>query len=182
MLVGQYHLVAFTLNSLGVAARGGVRLVSRRLEGGRILVVGAGTADYGQPDPPVGNGRAIAILAAREGAAVVCADRDEHAAAEQPPSRSGPTAATAEVVVGDVTRRGGVRRRSWRPQARSQGSCCNVGTGRGGGLAGTSADDWDTTFAVNARSHFLLARAALPVLRRRRLDRLHQLAGRAPAG
>jgi NAD(P)-dependent dehydrogenase (short-subunit alcohol dehydrogenase family) len=42
------------------------------------------------------------------------------------------------------------------------GMVCNVGIGRGGGLAHTSADDWDVTFSVNLRSHFLLARAALP--------------------
>src|SRR5207244_8237281 len=41
----------------------------------------------------------------------------------------------------------------------------NVGIGRGrGGLDGTSADDWDTTFAVNLRGHFLVTRQALPRL------------------
>jgi NAD(P)-dependent dehydrogenase (short-subunit alcohol dehydrogenase family) len=47
-----------------------------RLAGRRVLVVGAGTRPSPEPDPPIGNGRAIAVLAAREGAAVVCADRD----------------------------------------------------------------------------------------------------------
>jgi len=40
----------------------------------------------------------------------------------------------------------------------------NVGIGRGGGLARTTADDWDVTFQVNLRSHFLVTRAALPRL------------------
>ncbi|MEY2455679.1 MAG: hypothetical protein QOK06_773, partial [Acidimicrobiaceae bacterium] len=44
------------------------------------------------------------------------------------------------------------------------GVVLNVGIGRGGGMAGTSLDDWETTFAVNLRGHFLLAREALPVL------------------
>ena len=52
-----------------------------RLAGRRILVVGAGTRPSGDPDAPVGNGRATAILAAREGARVACADRDAQAAA-----------------------------------------------------------------------------------------------------
>jgi NAD(P)-dependent dehydrogenase (short-subunit alcohol dehydrogenase family) len=40
----------------------------------------------------------------------------------------------------------------------------NVGIGLGGGLAGTSAEQWDTVFAVNVRSHFLTCRAALPMM------------------
>ena len=47
-----------------------------RLSGRRVLVVGAGQTDFGLDDPPIGNGRAMAILCAREGAAVVAADRD----------------------------------------------------------------------------------------------------------
>src|SRR6185312_7596515 len=46
-----------------------------RLEGRRILVVGGGQEDYGLDDPPIGNGRAMSILFAREGAAVAVADR-----------------------------------------------------------------------------------------------------------
>ena len=41
-----------------------------RLTGRRVLVVGAGTRPSPEPDPPMGNGRAISVLAAREGAAV----------------------------------------------------------------------------------------------------------------
>jgi len=51
-----------------------------RLAGRRVLVVGAGTRPSPEPDPPIGNGRAISVLAAREGAAVACADRDAGAA------------------------------------------------------------------------------------------------------
>ncbi|HEY2263792.1 MAG TPA: SDR family oxidoreductase [Streptosporangiaceae bacterium] len=51
-----------------------------RLTGRRVLVVGAGTRPSPEPDPPLGNGRAISVLAAREGAAVACADRDAGAA------------------------------------------------------------------------------------------------------
>jgi NAD(P)-dependent dehydrogenase (short-subunit alcohol dehydrogenase family) len=40
----------------------------------------------------------------------------------------------------------------------------NVGIGLGRGFDATSVKDWDTTFAVNLRSHFLVLQAALPVL------------------
>ena len=51
-----------------------------RLEGRRLLVVGAGTQPTTDEDAPVGNGRAISVLAAREGATVACADRNRAAA------------------------------------------------------------------------------------------------------
>jgi NAD(P)-dependent dehydrogenase (short-subunit alcohol dehydrogenase family) len=40
----------------------------------------------------------------------------------------------------------------------------NVGIGRGGGIARTTAEDWDATFAVNLRGHFLVVREAWPRL------------------
>jgi len=137
-----------------------------RLAGRRIAVVGAGTAPGPGDEQPIGNGRAMAVLAAREGAVVTCVDRDEAAA--------GVTAAwitseggTAPVVVADVAR----------PEACESlvadavaamggldGLVLNVGIGGGRGVAGTSVDDWDRVLAVNLRSHFLVSRAALPHL------------------
>ncbi len=153
--------------------------MSGRLEGGRILVVGAGTADYGLPDAPIGNGRAIAVLAAREGATVVCADRDE-SAAEATAGQIEADGGSAEVVVGDVTS-ADVCDEIVASAGAITGLVCNVGTGRGGGLAGTTADDWDTTFAVNARESLPPCSGCAAGTGRRRLDRLHQLARRTPA-
>ena len=45
-----------------------------RLAGRRVLVVGGGQQDHDVEDPPVGNGRAISVLCAREGASVAVAD------------------------------------------------------------------------------------------------------------
>ena len=47
-----------------------------RLKGRSILVVGGGQMDIGEADTPIGNGRAISVLSAREGAKVAVADRD----------------------------------------------------------------------------------------------------------
>jgi NAD(P)-dependent dehydrogenase (short-subunit alcohol dehydrogenase family) len=44
------------------------------------------------------------------------------------------------------------------------GVVLNVGIGAGLRLDGTSAETWDRVLAVNLRSHFLVARRALPLL------------------
>jgi NAD(P)-dependent dehydrogenase (short-subunit alcohol dehydrogenase family) len=145
-----------------------------RLTGRRVLVVGAGTRPSPEPDPPLGNGRAISVLAAREGAAVACADRDAGAAeataalvraehAEGPGSGGQAAAvvladvaapdACAAVVADSAAALGGL-----------DGVVLNVGIGLGRGMAGTSAAQWDQTFAVNTRAHFLVAAAALEAL------------------
>jgi NAD(P)-dependent dehydrogenase (short-subunit alcohol dehydrogenase family) len=137
-------------------------VTERRLAGARIVVVGAGTDNRGDPEAPVGNGRAIAVLAGREGAHVVCVDRVTEAAAETARLIKDEDGA-ASVVTADVT-----RDRDCTALVDASGPLTglvlNVGIGRGSGLAGTSATDWDVTFAVNLRSHFLITRAALPVM------------------
>ena len=54
--------------------------MSSRLDGRKIVVVGAGTRITDDPEQPIGNGRAIAVLAAREGASVACVDMSTEAA------------------------------------------------------------------------------------------------------
>jgi NAD(P)-dependent dehydrogenase (short-subunit alcohol dehydrogenase family) len=44
------------------------------------------------------------------------------------------------------------------------GLVLNVGTGKGSGLRATSAEDWDATFAIDVRSHFLACKAAVPLM------------------
>jgi len=52
----------------------GISPSNNRLRGRKILVVGAGQREVIDEKPPIGNGRAISTLFAREGAAVVCLD------------------------------------------------------------------------------------------------------------
>jgi NAD(P)-dependent dehydrogenase (short-subunit alcohol dehydrogenase family) len=136
------------------------------LEGRRILVVGAGSQRNDDEDRPLGNGRAIAVRAAAEGAAVACADRSERAAAETA-ALIGELGGKAPVLVGDVVDAEVCERlvsEAIEAMGGLDGVVLNVGIGGGGGLAGTSPEDWDRVFAVNTRAHFLIARAALPVL------------------
>jgi NAD(P)-dependent dehydrogenase (short-subunit alcohol dehydrogenase family) len=138
----------------------------RRLAERTVLVVGAGTQASDEPDAPVGNGRAISVLAARAGAHVVCVDRDP-AAAEQTAALVRSEGADATVVVGDVTSAddcAAMVGRAAGADGRLDGVVVNVGIGRGAGLAGTSPEDWDATMATNLRGHFLVARAALEAL------------------
>ncbi len=134
-----------------------------RLAGRRVLVVGAGTRSSAEPDPPVGNGRAISLLAAREGAEVICADRDADSAArtaELCEAESG----RASVLVADVADEGSCSAMI-AAAGPLDGLVVNVGIGAGRGLGETSVKDWDLVLGVNLRGHFLCAREALPALR-----------------
>jgi NAD(P)-dependent dehydrogenase (short-subunit alcohol dehydrogenase family) len=133
-----------------------------RLDGGRVLVVGAGTRPSADPEAPPGNGRAVAVRAAREGAAVVCADVDGDAA-EVTAGLVRDEGGTADVVVADVAQ-GEDCARLIAESGPLTGLVLNVGIALGGGLAHTSAEQWDQVLAVNLRSHFLVAQAAVPVL------------------
>ena len=44
------------------------------------MIVGAGQTDFHLDDQPIGNGRALALLLAREGAHVIAVDRNESSA------------------------------------------------------------------------------------------------------
>jgi NAD(P)-dependent dehydrogenase (short-subunit alcohol dehydrogenase family) len=135
------------------------------LAGRTVLVVGAGTRPSDDEDAPVGNGRAIAVLAGRAGARVVCADRDAEAA-EATADLVRAEGADAHVTVADVRREEACEALVADAIAAAgpavHGVVLNVGIGRGSGLEGTSTKDWDTVFDVNLRGHFLVARAAAP--------------------
>lgn len=135
-----------------------------RLAGRRILVVGAGSARFqGESDPP-GNGQAIARLAAKEGAEIICADIDLDSAKRTVAAITA-EGGSAVAIQGDVAE-AEVCARFVTEAGPLDGLVCNVGIGLGRWLADTSPEQWDQVMSVNLRAHFLLARAALPVLPR----------------
>jgi NAD(P)-dependent dehydrogenase (short-subunit alcohol dehydrogenase family) len=135
-----------------------------RLRARHVLVVGAGTRPSPDPEAPIGNGRAISVLCAREGAALACADVDE-AAARETLARIEAEHGRGCVIAADVSDSAACERvvaEAERALGALDGVVLNVGIAAGMGLAGTDAESWDRTFAVNLRAHFLVARAALP--------------------
>jgi NAD(P)-dependent dehydrogenase (short-subunit alcohol dehydrogenase family) len=144
----------------------GTASVRARLQQRRIIVIGAGTQPSDEPDPPEGNGRAIALLCAREGAFVSCVDKDELSARETQ-RRILAEGGHADVLCADVTDEAACERVVTTAHAAMNGLdgvVVNVGSAFGRGLAGTDAKAWDATFALNLRAHFLIARAAMPLL------------------
>ena len=127
------------------------------MEGRRILVVGGGQNDYGLDDPPFGNGRAMCLLFAREGAAVCIADIDRagaEATAELVRAEGGQVS-VVEANAADEQASEGMFAEAAEALGGIDGVVMNLGISRGFLLSGTTAKDWDTVMAVNLRSHFL---------------------------
>ncbi len=137
-----------------------------RLEGRKILVVGAGTRKVDDPDAPAGNGRAIAVTAAIEGATVACADIDV-AAARETATQVRDAGGHAQVVVADVSDPAACAAMVTEAADLLEGLdgvVVNVGIGAGQWLGKTTAEQWDQVFDVNVRAHFLTCQAALPLM------------------
>jgi NAD(P)-dependent dehydrogenase (short-subunit alcohol dehydrogenase family) len=137
-----------------------------RMVGRRVVVVGAGQTDYGIPDQPVGNGRAISLLLAAEGAKVVAVDCNG-SAAETTVELIRAAGGDATAVIADVADPGDVEAMVERSHAwlgGIDGIAYNVGVPGAAGFEAATPEAWDAIFAVNLRGAMLTARAALPVM------------------
>ncbi|RAI43942.1 SDR family NAD(P)-dependent oxidoreductase [Rhodoplanes roseus] len=137
--------------------------MGKRLEGKVAIVTGAGCVG-----PGWGNGRAAAVLFAREGASVFAVDRSAAAMAEtvaQIRSFGGPVATHCC----DVTMAAEV--------AAMVEACCaafgrvdvlvnNVGGSSAGGPVELSEEAWDAQVDYNLKSVFLVCKYVLPVMER----------------
>lgn len=133
-----------------------------RLTRKRALVIGAGSVSDG-----IGNGRASAMLFAREGACVLVMDRDGAAAADTV-ARIRADGGVAEQIIADATDAQAMNRVMNTAQSLWGGLDIvqhTVGMSMAGGVTDTSPDDWDTVFTVNLKSAFLAARAAVPIMK-----------------
>lgn len=139
--------------------------MSGRLAGKRAIVVGAGQ----EPGETVGNGRAIALLFAREGAEVMCIDRDVARAEETAAlisAEGGVSFAHGANIAKDAECRAVVEAALARWGAVDI-LVNNVGIGGGGdGPAHLLSDEaFDRTMTVNLRGMWQMIRATLPAMR-----------------
>jgi NAD(P)-dependent dehydrogenase (short-subunit alcohol dehydrogenase family) len=134
-----------------------------RLAGKVALIGGAGQV----AGETIGNGRAMSVLFAREGADLVLVDVDPESLAETAAQAGG----KAHTVIADLTTEEGCAAAVQGAVERFGGLdvvVCNVGSNSGdAGVTSVDLGVWERLMALNTRSMLLLCRAALPELRRR---------------
>lgn len=135
-----------------------------RLQGRRILVVGGGQRVFDAATDPIGNGRAMSLLFAREGAQVAVADLSR-ASAEDTVARIAADGGRSFAIAADVTREADVIRmidEAHHGMGGLDGMVLNIGTFGKTGLDNVSAEEWNRIYDVNVRGPMLCCRAALP--------------------
>ena len=133
-----------------------------RLKGKTALVFGAGAVGEGW-----GNGKAAAVLFAREGARVAAVDVNADAAQETA-RIIGAEGGDAIALTADVTRRDAIKaavEHAMQRFGRIDILHNNVGINLPGGIADASEDSWDKVMDVNAKSVFLTCQHVVPIMR-----------------
>ena len=144
----------------------GLAPACQRLKGRRVLGAGPGQRAFPEPNPPVGNGRAISVLFAREGASVACVDMSEAAVNDTVAqvTKEGGNAFAEVADVRDAEAIGPLLRRCAERLGGLDALVLNVGISHALPLAQQTAAAWDEEYAVNVRSHMLFAQAGLEVM------------------
>ena len=130
-----------------------------RIRNKAAIVTGAGSVG-----PGVGNGKAAAVLFAREGARVMIVDINIGAAEETRRliEAEGGTCFVSRGDVSVVSDCERIARECVREYGRIDILHNNVGIEIPGGILEITEDDWDRTLDVNLKSVFLMCRAVLP--------------------
>jgi NAD(P)-dependent dehydrogenase (short-subunit alcohol dehydrogenase family) len=132
-----------------------------RLHGKTAIVMGAGSRG-----PGWGNGKAAAVLFAREGANVVCVDANE-TAAEETAKLIADEGGSARTYRADVTQSAELETLvRWTVETFGGIDILdnNVGTAAMGTVVDVSEADWDRIFAINLKSCFLAMKHVIPVM------------------
>jgi NAD(P)-dependent dehydrogenase (short-subunit alcohol dehydrogenase family) len=132
-----------------------------RLAGKVAIVTGAGSRAEG-----IGNGRATAVVFAREGARVLCVDQSKDAAEATRAMIAG-EGGEAAVFAADVTRSGdcrGMVEEAVRRWGRLDILDNNVGIGGRATVVEVEEGDWDHMMRVNVTSMMLASKHAIPAM------------------
>ena len=137
---------------------------------GKVVLISGGGAD-GPPAPgetvAIGNGRATAVLCAREGASVMVTDRSL-ALAKQTVELIAAEGGAAEAMEADVRSEQSCRESvsaTVQRFGKLQLLVNNVGIVVGGNLLTTTAEQFDLMMAVNVRGHFFMMKYAVPEMK-----------------
>lgn len=136
-----------------------------RLRGKKAIVVGAGQT----PGPTIGNGRAMALLFAREGAEVVCVDRELARANETVSAieAEGGRASGIQADIVDAADVSAMITSAVERLGRIDVLVNNVGVGQisDGPAHLASEEGFDATLDINLKGMWLTIRTALPIMR-----------------
>ena len=135
--------------------------MGERVKGKVAIVTGAGVIG-----PGMGNGKASAILYAREGARVMAVDCNLEAAEETKHliAEEGGECITCEADVSKSIDCKNIIEKCIQTFGRIDVLHNNVGMSGGGGIVETSEETWDTVMTVNLKSMFLTCKYALPYM------------------
>lgn len=138
-----------------------------RLANKTAIIVGAGQT----PGGTIGNGRAMSVLFAREGAQVMCVDRRLDSA-EETVRMITDEGGTAFAFEADVTRTAdcaAIAREGLARMGRIDILVNNVGTGRGDAPPHAIEEDaWDRIMDINLKSMAMTIRHVLPAMRQQK--------------
>jgi NAD(P)-dependent dehydrogenase (short-subunit alcohol dehydrogenase family) len=135
-----------------------------RLKGKVALVIGAGSIG-----PGWGNGKATAVVFAREGAQVFCVDRNL-AAAQETAGIIAQEGGTAMAFAADAAKGADIEAAvaaCLKAYGRIDVLHNNVGIAETGNVVDVPEAEWDRVFAVNLKSAYLAMKHVIPIMERR---------------
>ena len=138
--------------------------MAKRLEGKVAIVIGAGQ----RPGETIGNGRAISVLFAREGAKVMLVDRILEAAQETQVQieKEGGEAVPFQADATKIEDCQKVIEKGLELYGRIDVFVYNIGTGDASNSLGMPAKSWDTVFNINLRGLYYMYRFVIPVMKK----------------
>jgi NAD(P)-dependent dehydrogenase (short-subunit alcohol dehydrogenase family) len=141
-----------------------------RLDGKIALIMGGGADGPANPGEPlsIGNGRATAIMCAREGASVMAVDL-RLSLAEETAAAIRAEGGSAEAIAADVSKEEDCKRAVEETVTRFGALHLlvnNVGIAIGGSLLNIDTEQFDRMYQVNLRGQFLMMRYAVPHLQK----------------